>query len=158
MEGIVFWVQDSAYYNYNPSSNPMERFHKHDLTKVWEKYKSEEKGGTLRCTNHWHRIFGSGVWFGILILWIIPGTSHKLRSFWAGSYPVTKRLIALALAKINPVYFPKEGKLVSLDVLKLYRGEDIVCQNPEYIDPDQWLDKGELKEAPEIPREKIRLG
>ena len=81
-----------------------------------------------------------------------------MRSFWAGSYPVTKRLIALALAKINPVYFPKEGKLVSLDVLKLYRGEDIVRQNPEYIDPDQWLDKGELKEVPEIPREEIRLG
>ena len=34
----------------------------------------------------------------------------------------------------------------------MYRGEDVICQNPEDIDPDQWLDKGELTELPEIPR------
>ena len=38
---------------------------------------------------------------------IIPGTSHKLRSFWAGPYQVMK-MIALALAEINLVYFPGE--------------------------------------------------
>ena len=46
------------------------------------------------------------------------------------------KLIALALAKINPVYFPGEERLESLDVLKLYRGEDAVCQNSEDIDLD----------------------
>ena len=46
---------------------------------------------------------------------IIPGTRHKLRSFWAGPYRVIK-LIALALADIKP----GEEKLASLDVLKLY--------------------------------------
>ena len=36
----------------------------------------------------------------------------------------------------------------------------MIRQNPEDIDPDQWLDEGELMEQPEIPREKaeVRLG
>ena len=80
---------------------------------------------------------------------IIPGTSHKLRSFWAGPYRVSK-LIALSLAEIKPVYYPGEEKLVSLDVLKLYHGEDVVQQEPEDVDPDGWVDKGELTELPEI--------
>ena len=67
---------------------------------------------------------------------IIPGTSHKLRSFWAGPYRVSK-LIAPALAEINPVYYPGEEKLVSLEVLKLYSGEDVVRQEPEDIDSDR---------------------
>ena len=45
-----------------------------------------------------------------------------------------------------------EERLVSLNVLKLYRGEDVNFQNPEDIDPDQWLDKEELTEILEIPR------
>ena len=66
---------------------------------------------------------------------IIPGTSHKLRLFWVGPYQVA-RLIAPALAEIKPVYYPKEEKLVSLDVLKLYCGEDMICQDPEDKDLD----------------------
>ena len=80
---------------------------------------------------------------------IIPGTSHKLRLFWAGPYRVSK-LIAPSLAEIKPVYYPGEEKLVSLDVLKLYRGEDIVRQEPADIDPDRWIDEGELTELTEI--------
>ena len=52
------------------------------------------------------------------------------------------------------MYYPEEERLVSLDVLKLYRGEDVVRQNPEDIDPDQWLDKGELTELPEVQKAK----
>ena len=37
-------------------------------------------------------------------------------------------------------------------MLKLYRGEDVICQNHEDIDPDQWLDEGELTELLEVPR------
>ena len=59
-------------------------------------------------------------------------------------------LIAPALAEIKPikpVYYPGEEKLVSLDVLELYRGENIVHQNPDDVDPDdvdpdRWLDEG----------------
>ena len=47
---------------------------------------------------------------------IIPGTSHKLRSFRPGPYRVMK-IIAPALAEIKPVYYPEEEKPVSLDVI-----------------------------------------
>ena len=80
----------------------------------------------------------------------IPGTSHKLRLFWAGPYRVS-RLIAPALAEIKPVYYPGEEKLVSLDILKLYHGEDVIHQDPEDIDQDLWLDEGELTALPEAP-------
>ena len=79
----------------------------------------------------------------------IPGTSHKLRLFWAGPYRVSK-LIAPSLAEIKPVYYPGEEKLVSLDVLKLYCGEDVVRQEPTDVDPDGWVEEGELTELPEI--------
>ena len=36
---------------------------------------------------------------------IIPGTSHKLKSFWAGSFRVMK-IIAQTLAEIKLVYYP----------------------------------------------------
>ena len=85
---------------------------------------------------------------------IIPGTSHKLRSFWAGPYWVSK-LIAPSLAEIKPVHYPGEEKLVSLDVLKLYRGEDVVQQEPADLDPDGLIEEGELTELPEIPFEEM---
>ena len=72
---------------------------------------------------------------------IISGTSHKFRSFWAGPYSISKLI----------VYYPGEEKLVSLDVLKLYRGEDVVPQEPDDVDPDGWVEEGELTELPEIP-------
>ena len=49
------------------------------------------------------------------------------------------------------MYYPGEEKLVTLDVLKLYRGEDMIRQDPEDIDPDRWLDERELTELPEAP-------
>ena len=36
-------------------------------------------------------------------------------------------------------------------MLKLYRGGDVVRQEPVDVDPDQWADEGELTELPEIP-------
>ena len=48
-----------------------------------------------------------------------------MRLFWAGPYGVTK-LIAPPLAEIKPVYFLGEERLESLDVLKMYRGEDVI--------------------------------
>ena len=54
------------------------------------------------------------------------------------------------MAEIRLVYYPGEEKLVSLDVLKLFPGEDIVQQEPADVDPDRWIDEGELTELPEI--------
>ena len=45
--------------------------------------------------------------------------------------------------------------MLSLDVLKLYRGKEVVCQNLEDIDPDRWLDEGELTKLPEIPIQEV---
>ena len=88
---------------------------------------------------------------------IIPGTSHKLRSFLAGPFRVSK-LIAPSLGEIKPVYYSGEEKLVSLEVLKLYRGEDVVKWEPEDLDPDGWVEEGELTELPETPlRERERV-
>ena len=50
-----------------------------------------------------------------------------------GPYPVSK-LIAPALGEIKPVYYSRVEKLVSLDMLKLYSGEDMIRQDPEDID------------------------
>ena len=68
------------------------------------------------------------------------------------------KALILALAGIKPVYFPGEEKLVSLDELKLYRGEEVVQQNPEDLDPDGWWDEGELTELPEVPWEETEVG
>ena len=48
------------------------------------------------------------------------------------------------------MYYPGEEKLVSLDVLKLYCGEDVVRQEPKDVDPYGWVDEEELTELPEI--------
>ena len=67
------------------------------------------------------------------------------------------KLISLALAEIKLVYYPGEERLVSLDVLKLYRGEDVIGQNPKHRDPDQWVDEGELTELPKITIEEAEV-
>ena len=75
---------------------------------------------------------------------------HENSALWAGPYRVDKR-IPPSLTEIKPVYYPGEVKLVSLDVLKLYRGEDVVRQNPDDVNPDKYTEEGELTELPEIP-------
>ena len=42
-------------------------------------------------------------------------------------------------------------------MLKLYRGEDVVRQEPADVDPDLWVDEGELTELPEIPVRDVAL-
>ena len=95
-----------------------------------EVYKSmrEVQGGRVRRNAQLYKPLTQNIRVGCLVWYfdprIIPGTSHKQTSFWAGPYQVFK-LIALSLTEIKPVYYPGEEKLVSLDVLKLYCGEDI---------------------------------
>ena len=35
-------------------------------------------------------------------------------------------------------------------MLKLYRKEDVVRQDPHDVDPDRWIDEGEISELPEV--------
>ena len=47
-----------------------------------------------------------------------------------------------------------------LDVLKLYPGEDVVRQEPDDVDPNGWIDEGELTELPEVSlgeRERVHI-
>ena len=45
-----------------------------------------------------------------------------------------------------------------MDVLKLYRGKDVVRKEPEDIDPDRWLDEGELTKLPGAPLRETERG
>ena len=132
----------------------MDRRHAGRETQHAYKSMRDVQGGRVRQNAQMYKPLTKNIWADCLVwyfnLRIIPGTSHTLRSFWAGPYRVL-RLIASALAEIKPVYYPEEEKLVILDNLKLYGGEDVIWQDPEDIDPDQWLDKGELTELPEAP-------
>ena len=44
------------------------------------------------------------------------------------------------------------------EVLKLYRGENVVQQNLEDLDPDRWLVEGELMILLEVPKEEKEVG
>ena len=52
---------------------------------------------------------------------IIPGSCDKLRSYWAGPYKIM-RLMAPALAKVIAVYEHGKPRVMSLDIVKEFRG------------------------------------
>ena len=112
---------------------------------------SELQGGRMWGNTQMFKSLTQNIWPDI------SGTRHKLRSFWAGPYEVMKILVP-ALTEIKSVYYHGEEKLVSLDVLKLYQGEDAVHQNLKDVDLDQWLDEGELTKLPEVHREEMEVG
>ena len=85
---------------------------------------------------------------------IIVGTSHKLRSFWVEPYRVS-RIIALSLAEIKHMYYSEKEKIVSLDILKLYRGggrgrEHIIQGIQEDELPGDRMSRAELTEIPNL--------
>ena len=73
----------------------------------------EVQDGTGRRHAQMYKPLAQNIRAGCLVWYfdprIIPGTSHKLRSFSARPYQVS-RLIASALAEIKPVYYPGEEK------------------------------------------------
>ena len=68
------------------------------------------------------------------------------------------KLIAQALAEIKPVYYPGKERLVSLDILKRFRGEDLIRQNPIDKDLDGGLDKRELRSYQRYLKRRQRKG
>ena len=94
------------------------------LEELQRAYKSmrDLRGGRVRGNAQMYKPLTQNIQAGCLVWYfnprIIPGTHHMLISFWAGPYRVS-RLIAPALAEIKPVYYPREEKLVCLDMLKL---------------------------------------
>ena len=83
------------------------------LEEIQGAYKSikDVQGGRVRQNVQVYKPLTQNIQAGCLVWYfdirIIPGTSHKLRSFWAGPYRVS-RLIAPALEEIKPVYYPGE--------------------------------------------------
>ena len=69
--------------------------------------------------------FNVGQWVWIFDPKIIPGSCDKLRSYWAGPYKIV-RLLAPALAEVIAVYEQGKPRIVSLDILKEFRGENNV--------------------------------
>ena len=69
------------------------------------KIMTEVQGRRVRGNAQMYKPLTQKIEVGCLVWYfdprVIPGKSHKLRSFWEGPYCVTK-LIALALAEIKP--------------------------------------------------------
>ena len=75
----------------------------------------EVQGDRVRRNAQMYKPLTQNIRVGCLVWYfdprIIPGTSHKLRLFWAGPYRVSK-LIAPSLAEIKPVYYPVESRIL----------------------------------------------
>jgi hypothetical protein len=69
--------------------------------------------------------FNIGQWVWIFDPRIIPGSCDKLRSYWAVPYKII-RLLAPALAEVIAVFEQGKLRMVSVDTLKEYRGENNV--------------------------------
>ena len=88
-------------------------------------YKSmrEVQAGRVRRTTQMYKPLTQNILAECLVWYfdpgVIPGTSHKLRSFRAGLYWVMK-IIAPALTEIKLVHYQGEERWVSLDVLKMF--------------------------------------
>ena len=67
--------------------------------------------------------FEVGNWVWIFDPKIIPGSCNKLRSYWAGPYKIIRK-IAPALAEVIEVYEKGKPKIVSVDIMKEFRGEN----------------------------------
>ena len=69
--------------------------------------------------------FNIGQWVWIFDPRIIPGSCDKLRSYLAGPYKII-RLMAPALEKVIAVFEQGKPRIVSLHILKEFRGENSV--------------------------------
>ena len=73
--------------------------------------------------------FNIGQWVWIFYPKIIPGSCDKLRSYFAGPYKIV-RLMAPALAEVIAVYEQGKPTIVSLDILKEFRGKTTYTAYP----------------------------
>ena len=86
--------------------------------------------------------FNEGQWVWIFDPKVIPGSCDKLRSYLAGPYKIV-RLLALAHAEVMAVYKQGKPRIVSLDILKEFRGENNVHGLPS--DPTHPAFMGEMR-------------
>ena len=91
--------------------------------------------------------FNIGQWVWIFDPRIIPGSCDKLRSYWAGPYKIV-RLLAPALAEVIAVYEQGKPRIVSLDILKEFRGENNVHGLPSDPPHPAFVGGDEITEIP----------
>ena len=94
--------------------------------------------------------FEVGQWVWLFDPKIIPGSCDKLRSYWAGSYKIVRKK-APALAEVIAIYENGKTRIVNIDVLKEFQGENNNHRYPS--DPSHPDNRGEdeLLEIPSIP-------
>ena len=94
--------------------------------------------------------FEVGQWVWLFDPKIIPGSCDKLRSYWVGPYKIVRK-IAPALVDVIAIYKNGKTRIVNIDALKEFRGEN---NNHGYTsDPSHPENRGEdvLLEIPSIP-------
>ena len=94
--------------------------------------------------------FEVGQWVWLFDPKIIPGSCDKLRSYWAGPYKIVRK-IAPALAEVIAIYENGKTRIVNIDMLKEFWGENNNHGYPS--DPSHPDNRGEdeLLEIPSIP-------
>ena len=98
--------------------------------------------------------FNIGQWVWIFDPRIIPGSCDKLRSYWAESYKIV-RLMAPALAEVIAVYEQGKPRIVSLDILKEFRGENNVHGLPSDPLHPSFQGGDEITEIPNLELETL---
>ena len=98
--------------------------------------------------------FNIGQWVWIFDPRIIPGSCDKIRSYWSGPYKII-RLMAPALTEFIAVFEQGKPRIVSLDILKEFRGENNVKGLPS--DPPHHSFQGgdEIAEIPSLELERL---
>ena len=98
--------------------------------------------------------FNIGQWVWIFDSRIIPGSCDKLRSYWAGPYKII-RLMAPALAEVIAVFEQGKPRIVSMDILKEYQGENNVHSFPSDPPHPSFQGEDEMIEIPNLNLEKM---
>ena len=83
---------------------------------------------------------------------MIPGSCDKLRSYWARPYKIIQNL-APALAEVIAVYENGKPHVVSIHILKEFRGQNNCFPSKPPPPPHPAIQGGdEMVEIPNIPR------
>ena len=93
--------------------------------------------------------FEVGDWVWIFDPRIIPGSCNKLRSYWAGPYKIIRKL-APALAEVIEVYEKGKPRIVSVDIIKEFRGENGLYGYPSDPPHPQIVLEDEIREIPNL--------
>ena len=106
--------------------------------------------------------FEVGQWVWLFDPKIIPGSCDKLRSYWAGPYKIVRK-IAPALVEVIAIYENGKTRIVNIDVLKEFRGENhnhgytSDPSHPEVGGGDEMLEIPSIQHDPQLQRNLISI-